>query len=290
MKRWLIRTFAAAAALLCTACTKAEQQPNIIATTMPVYTFTQALCTDTPLTVSQLIQDNVSCLHDYTLTVDHMKRLENADIIVISGGGLEHFLEDVITDDKAMIDASAQLKLHHTEEHHHAEDHHHDVDPHFWLSIENSKQMAHSICEGLEKAYPEYTAVFEQNLAELDKRFEQLQRHADTQLSAINCREIITFHDGFFYMADAFNLTILHSVEEESGSEASAKDLIAICELVQEHSLPAIFAEKNGSDSAAKIICTETGAKLYRLDMAMSGENYFDCMYYNIDTLKEALG
>lgn len=43
-----------------------------------------------------------------------------------------------------------------------------------------------------------------------------------TSLESLSCRELITFHDGFSYFADAFDLTILRAMEEEAGSEASA--------------------------------------------------------------------
>ena len=86
-----------------------------------------------------------------------------------------------------------------------------------------------------------------------------------------------------------FGLEILAAIEEESGSEASAQALIDIIELVETNEIPAVFTEKNGSDAAASVICAETGTKAYALDMAMSGSDYFDAMYQNIDTLKEAL-
>ena len=78
-------------------------------------------------------------------------------------------------------------------------------------------------------------------------------------------------------------------MEEESGSEASAAELIELIEEVEHHDLPAIFTETNGSVSAAGIIARETGAGSYALDMAMGGDSYFEAMYHNIDTLKEAL-
>ena len=78
-------------------------------------------------------------------------------------------------------------------------------------------------------------------------------------------------------------------MEEESGSEASAKELIHLIEEVEHHQLPAVFTEKSGSVSAASIISRETGTKEYTLDMAMTGTGYFDAMYRNIDTIKEAL-
>ena len=65
------------------------------------------------------------------------------------------------------------------------------------------------------------------------------------------------------------------------------KHLIGV---VQAHHLPAIFTERNGSVSAADLISRETGAKVFSLDMAMAGDSYFDAMYRNIDTIKEALG
>jgi ABC-type Zn uptake system ZnuABC Zn-binding protein ZnuA len=101
---------------------------------------------------------------------------------------------------------------------------------------------------------------------------------------------MITFHDGFGYFAQAFDLEILQAIEEESGSEASAQELISLIATVQEHQLPALFTERNGSVSAADIIAAETGATIYALDMAIAGEDYFQAMYHNIDTVKEALG
>ena len=79
-------------------------------------------------------------------------------------------------------------------------------------------------------------------------------------------------------------------MEEESGSEASASELKELIGLVDDHQLPAIFTEVNGSASAAQIIAAQTGIKTYALNMAMSGSDYFAAMYQNIDTIKEALG
>ena len=290
MKNWIIRILTASILIICTACAQQENHPNIVATTMPVYTFTQALCDKTPIHVTQLVQENVSCLHDYTLTVRHMKLLESADLLVVSGGGLESFLDDMLLKQKTVIDAAEQIKFHHAEDlHTHEHDHHHEVDPHYWLSIESAKQMALTICQGLINAYPEHSDTFNQNMAKLNAVFADLENYAQEQLSHLKHREIITFHDGFSYMAEAFDLVILKAIEEESGSEASAQELVEICQLVSSRRIPAIFIEKNGSSGAASVISRETGANVYTLDMAISGSNYFDAMYYNIDTLKEAL-
>ena len=295
MKFWKIILTAALAALPCGCAPKADYAP-IAATTLPVWDFTSRLCQDTPLAVTRLVTEQVSCLHDYSLNVRQVKAAEAAQVVVISGAGLEDFLDDLLLD-VPTIDASQGISLLHSEEaheeeaHHHEEGgHHHEEDPHIWLSPENAQVMAQNICEGLSRQYPDYEDTFRANLEDLLSQLEALQSYGEEQLSSLHCRELIPFHDGFSYFAQAFHLTILESVEEESGSEASAKDLIHLTELVRTHDLPAIFTEVSGSDSAARVIARETGCKVYALDMAMSGSSYFEAMYHNIDTIREALG
>ncbi len=296
MKFWkIILTAALAAALLCGCAPKADYAP-IAATTLPVWDFTSRLCQGTPLAVTRLVTEQVSCLHDYSLNVRQVKAAEAAQVVVISGAGLEDFLDDLLLD-APTIDASQGISLlhgdeaHEEEEHHHEEDgHHHEEDPHIWLSPENAQVMAQNICDGLSRQYPDYEDTFRANLEDLLSQLEALQSYGEEQLTGLQCRELIPFHDGFSYFAQAFHLSILESVEEESGSEASAKDLIHLTELVRDHNLPAIFTEVSGSDSAAQVIARETGCKVYALDMAMSGDSYLEAMYHNIDTIREALG
>ena len=290
------------AALLC-GCAAHQPPAQIAATTLPVYEFTARLCDGTPLTLTRLVTEEVSCLHDYSLNVKQVKAAEAAELIVISGAGLEEFMEEILSG-KPAVDASENIPLitpeAHSHDHdhgqesevHHEEDHeghHHEHDPHIWLSPANAVMMARNICAGLTAAYPDHADIFSANLDSLIQELDALYTYGENTLSSLSCRELITFHDGFAYFADAFGLTILEAVEEESGSEASAKELIHLIEEVEHHQLPAIFTEKSGSVSAASIIARETGCETYTLDMAMAGNSWFDAMYHNIDTIKEAL-
>jgi len=232
------------------------------------------------------VTENVSCLHDYTLKVSQMRLLEGADAVVISGVGLEDFLDDALLSSGHLIDASQGIHQHHAAHH----GHEHSGDPHIWLSPENGKQMAANICDGLTKLYPEKAKIFSANLEQLLARLDALQQYGQKQLSTLSCRKLITFHDGFSYFAESFDLTILKAIEEESGSEASAAELKELITLVQQHQLPAVFTERNGATSAADVICAETGVSAFALDMGISGNSYFEVMYHNIDTVKEALG
>lgn len=284
-------------AFLLTACGQSDPPAQVAATTLPVYDFTFRLCQGTGITVTRLVTEQVSCLHDYSLNVRQVKAAEAAELVVISGAGLEDFLTDVL-EDCPTVDASQGIELMCAEEEHHHEEehegHHHDADPHIWLSPVCAKIMAGNICEGLIRQYPEHTDTFRENLASLQADLDALYDYGRSTLSSLSCRNLITFHDGFSYFADCFDLTIVEAVEEESGREASAQELIHLIREAEARSLPAIFTEKNGSVSAAEIISRETGCAVYPLDMAMSGDgcsgdSYLEAMYQNINTVREAL-
>ena len=269
-------------------CQVQAERADIAATTLPVYQFTQMLCQGTNLTVTRLVTESVSCLHDYSLNVSQVKALEAAKLVVISGAGLEDFMADNLRG-KHIIDASEGIALLESCHDHDHEGHSHETDPHIWLSAANATAMAKNIYFGLRDAYPELADTFQSNMDKLMQKLRQLEAYAKAQLADLDSRQIITFHDGFSYLADAYGLSILASVEEEAGSEVSSKGLIELIELVRQHKVIALFMEENGSDAAAKVISAETGVNLYILNMARAGEDYFEAMYHNIDTLREAL-
>lgn len=260
--------------LLCGCAPKAPAAP-IAATTGPVAQFAEAVTEGTGLTVSQVVTDSVSCLHDYSLTVHQMEAIVGSQVTVISGSGLEEAMEDALSSAPAVIDCGGAVTP--------------TDDPHYWLSPAEASNMVIAIRDGLCELYPEHKDMMQANTEAFLAKLADLQTYGKQELADLSCRELITFHDGFGHLASAFGLEILAAMEEESGSEASAQALIDIIELVREHEIPAVFTEVNGSDAAASVISAETGAKVFSLDMAMSGSDYFEAMYRNIDTLKEAL-
>ena len=123
---------------------------DIVATTLPVYDFTAALCAGTDLSVGRLVTESVSCLHDYSLQIDQMRMIEDADMIVVSGAGLEAFLDDALHHAQTVVDASVNVHIHENDnhDHEHHDDHSHEGDPHIWLSPQNAVIMAQNIADG----------------------------------------------------------------------------------------------------------------------------------------------
>lgn len=265
MKKLLSLFLALTLLLALAGCSAASGTQNssdlkVVCTTYPVYLFTKAITKDVQgVDLEVLVDQSISCIHDYSLSVTDMKKLESADVVIINGAWFESFLDGIDFGSKTVIDSSSGIPLL-------------DNDPHIWLDPHRAGEMAQNIGSELEKLHPSIfsgcTLASEEYAQELD----ELKTSLAAQLDGISCRELITFHDGFTYFADAFDLDILKSIEEESGSEASAAEVAEMISLVKEHSLPAIFTEVNGSNATAQAIARETGAQVAALNMIISGD------------------
>ncbi len=270
-----------------------EDTLHIVATTYPVYLFTTAVTEGAEgVEVSLLVNQQTSCLHDYTLTVSDMKAIEGADVIVMNGAGLEEFMDDALSaSDAQVIDCSEGIDLLPAQGH---EGHDHDAeyDPHIWMDPANAQVMLGTIADQLGQITGQ---DLQARCTEVQQQVEQANQQWKEQVSTLSAPKLITFHDGFQYFSRTFGLELLKAIEEEEGSEASAQEIKEIVSLVEQYQLPAIFTEVNGSESTAQAISRESGCGVYQLNMIMSGDGtgiqpYLDAMQNNIDTIVEAFG
>ena len=269
-----------------------EEGLTVLATTYPVYLFARTVAQGVEgVTVERLNTGSVSCLHDYTLSVDDMKKIEGADVIAMNGAGLEDFMDDALAaSSAAVIDCSQGVALFENADHIHEEgdgghDHGH-WDPHYWMDPGNAAVMVRNLQEGFALADPDHGDAYARNGEEAAGQLPSFAGDCTQALEGAEGAALITFHDGFHYFAQALGLPLLASIEEEEGSEASAMEINEITQLVKEHQLPVIFTEVNGSDATAQAIRRETGCAVEQLTMIMDGpddqlENYYNALLAN---------
>ena len=268
--------------------TPAAEKPRltVVCATYPIYLFASSLAENVDgVAVERLDTGSVSCLHDYTLSMADMKKLERADIIALNGAGLEEFLEDALAaSDAQVIDCSAGVELLENLSHRHDGDGHdsHDHghwDPHYWMDPANARIMADNLRGGMALTDPEHAGEYEANAVKTEEILLQVEKDARELMERYlpqGVPGLITFHDGFQYFARAFHLPLLASIEEEAGSEASAREIVEITRLVKEYDIPVIFTEVNGSDATARAISRETGCRVAQLTMIMDGPDASD--------------
>ena len=91
-----------------------KKQLRIVTTFYPIYLIGENLSKDIDeITLESLAEMNTGCLHDYQLTTEDMKAISRADVLVINGGGMEAFLDDIKENypKLTIIDASEGITL-----------------------------------------------------------------------------------------------------------------------------------------------------------------------------------
>lgn len=251
--------------------------------------------------VESMAQQQTGCLHDFQMTTADMKKAETADAFLINGAGMEGFL-DKISDqlpELPVIDSSTGIPLIASgEDHHHdgGEGHDHDQEdynPHLWVSITNCMEQVRNLSEGIIALDPEHEAEYRENTETYLEKLSALRDKMHSALDHVKNKDIITFHEAFPYFAEEFGLHIAAVINREPDSQPSAKELADTIRLVRETGVKALLVEPLYPETSADIIAAETGAQVYVLDPAVSGEwdknAYLTAMESNLQVLAQAL-
>ena len=251
--------------------------------------------------VESMDQQQTGCLHEFQMTTADMKKAETGDAFFINGAGMEGFL-DKISDqlpELPVIDSSTGIPLIASgEDHHHdgGEGHDHDQEaynPHLWVSITNCMEQVRNLSEGIIALDPEHEAEYRENTETYLEKLSALRDKMHSALDHVKNKDIITFHEAFPYFAEEFGLHIAAVINREPDSQPSAKELADTIRLVRETDVKALFVEPLYPETSADIIAAETGAQVYVLDPAVSGEwdknAYLTAMESNLQVLEQAL-
>lgn len=237
--------------------------------------------------VDNMAGQQAGCLHDYQLQSKDMKNIEQANVFVINGAGMENFMGKVTAQlpDLQVVDTSAGITL--------LTDDSGTANPHMWVSITNYIHQVDNMEKGLAAADPKNTVLYQKNALDYIAKLSALRGKMHDELSNIKQRDIITFHEAFPYFAEEFGLNIVKVVNREPDSQPSAKELAETIRLVRSAGVKAVFAEPQYPKSAADIVAHESGATVYSLDPSATGENdknaYLNAMENNLTVLKRAL-
>lgn len=278
-----------------------KNKSNIIAASFyPVYIFTLNITDGVEgLTVECMAEQNVGCLHDYTLTAKDARLIADADVLVINGADMESFTHELsytsenilIVDSSLGIEVLCDDEAHGEEEHSHG--HEHSENAHIWMSVDNAKVQVSNIAEGLAQAYPQHKAAFYRNRDLYIERLSSLQGEIATASAVVKDKPVISFHNAYEYLAQDMGFCIVTTIESDHGGEPSAKRLAALSSEIKECEVRALFTEPYYQGSAATILSAETGVGVYTLNPVLSGDNtktaYEDIMRENITIILKAV-
>lgn len=251
-------------------------RPRVVATTTQVGSVAEEVGGEA-IELSVLLAPGVEA-HDFELTPAAAAAIEDADLILVSGAGLESWLGEALTTiggDVPVADLSEGVALRTPAAPTPADDEHADasqgdehgdgeVDPHYWLSAPNAMAMVTNARDALTSVAPEQASAFADGADALTGRLEAADDEIRRLMADIpeQRRGIVTNHDALGYFIDEYGLRFVGSVfpSLDVSAEPNPAQLAELIDTMRAEDVAAVFSESAVNPRLAQAIADESGA------------------------------
>ena len=173
-----------------------------------------------------------------------------------------------------------------------------EVDPHAWNALTNGIIYVNNIEAALSAASSADAATFKANADAYRAKLENLHNRALADIAKLpqNKRVVVTAHDAFGYLANAYGLTFLAPQGIDTEAEPSAKELADLISFLKEEGAGALFVENISNGDLIAQISRETGIKIggriYSDALSVKGSpatSYLAMFTHNLELLTKTL-
>lgn len=260
---------------------------KIVTSFYPMYVIAENLVDGASnVELTNMTDVNVGCLHDYTLKTEDIKKVENADIFISNGLGMESFIGKLIeaNQDMDVIDSSVSIE--------NPISHENETNPHIWTSIDNYLEQVQTVAIELKRLDPENEDIYEANRRAYIAKLNRLKNEFNNQLEDLKDERAICLNEAFEYMAKDIGLQLTSIQTDHEESTMSAETLRNIIDIANSQDIKIIIIDKNDNRANAETIANETDAEIYVLNSGLTGnldkDAYINAMKENIEILKSA--
>lgn len=158
-------------------------------------------------------------VHAYSPSDEELKKLEDSQMIVINGSGLEKWENETsvfnANGKRVVIASDLVTKIKNGDV----------TDPHTWLNPADMRIMAQNVFQGLIEEFPNHKVYFEENLETLVSRIEGLQNLYEVSLKNCTTDTVKVSHDAYKYLAKDFGFKT--ELVEESSVELNSLETLS---------------------------------------------------------------
>jgi len=234
--------------------------------------------------------------HTFEPTPQDSEALAKADVVFVSGLGLEGWMDRLIAASGykgTLVTASKGISTRSMEEEGKTV-----TDPHAWNSMHNGEIYARNVMNALIKADPDDAADIRKRGENYIQQLQKLDAWAKNAFAAIpeDKRKVLTSHDAFGYFGQRYHVSFLAPVGFSTEAEASATDVAALIKQLKAEHIHTYFMENQTDPRLVKQIASETaaqpGGELY--PEALSDANgpaptYIAAFKHNVDVMLHSM-
>lgn len=281
---------------------------TVYTTVFPIYDFVRNIGQD-KVNLNYVIPPGVEP-HDYEITPKVLKDIQNADLLIKNGLGIDNFTDKIESEsDLEIVVASEGITPRKysdedTHSHEHEDDHsdenihnHGEYDPHVWLDIELAIKECENIKNALIEVDEENKSYYENNYNEYIKKLEDLNAKYNEELKSINKTDIIVSHEAYGYLCEKYGINQLSITGISPNQEPSLSKISEISDFAVKYNIGYVLFDGLVNPKVAETIANEANINtkvLYSIDGLTktdfeNNESYISLMNKNLETLKLVL-
>ncbi len=247
----------------CAGPAQADQAQIVVTTNILGDVVTQIAGDQAEVTV--LMQANADP-HSFGISAQQAAKMQQADLIVSNGAGLEEGLatnlEQASAADTTLFEAMDHLEpLDYA-----AQADHQGADPHFWTDPQRMDQVVQALGQELENLPGINTELLEQSVTEYRGELTALDLALAEDFAQIDeqKRALVTNHHVFGYLADRYDFRLIGAVIPGGSTLASpsAADLRELTDAIESSGVRAIFAETSQPEKLIQALASEAGTQV----------------------------
>ena len=247
----------------------AENRLSVVTSVSPITNIIKNVGGDR-IALTGLVPEGVNS-HTFELVPSDVVKVNNADLVIIDGLGLETNVEDVsqeaqsqnpqlqilklgdntITPDQWVFDFSFPKQGG-------------DPNPHLWLNVAYAMKFANLTRDKLIEMDPQNAQYYSENTdryISLLKKLDVGIMHAVQTVPPEN-RKLLTYHDSWAYFAPRYNMTVIGAVQPSDFGEPTPQEVARLIDQVRAEKVPTIFASEVFPTGVVDQIAREGNVKI----------------------------
>ena len=191
--------------------------------------------------------------HTFELVPSDVVKVNNADLVIIDGLGLEVNVEDIvdeahdtnpdlqilklgdttITPDQYIFDFSFPEEAN-------------DPNPHLWLNVPYAMNFANLTRDKLIEMDPANIDYYTENTVRYITKLKQLDEGIMKAVQTVpeENRKLLTYHDSWAYFAPRYDMVVIGAIQPSDFGQPTPREVASLIDQIEAENVPAIFGSE----------------------------------------------
>lgn len=228
------------------------------------------------------IQTQGKCLHDHAISMEEIRTLCSASLVIANGLGYEPFLEQAMKQCPNVkviyaFDSCSPMQARG------------EIDPHAWFGRNQVICAVGQIGKSIAEQTPTQKEAIGTLTSEAQKELSAFWDSTTQKYSRLRGNQVVVFHSAYNYLIKELGIEVVASISEETEEATpSAKETAKLIQTIRDKNIGILLAGQSELPEIANMVSKESGARLVPMPTMLEPMDTNDLHAYE-NTISENL-